>query len=107
MMKMGLCNHEFDGDHTVTGFCPTCESKMFGTLVPLTGSDKQITWATDIRINQLRELGKSVLRRAKSVDNIPAPGLAALAKLAAISEAKFWIDNQASDANMLLKAALK
>lgn len=104
MIILGRCEHQYEGNHTYSGFCPECESKLFGFFATLSGSEKQVSWANDIRQSQLRDLVSTVLIRVKTVDAIPAQGLTALHKLAAITEAKFWIDNRNSDSNALLKA---
>ena len=56
-------------------------------LPPLSGSEKQVSWATKIRIERLAKLHKT--------------DPAALAKFTTIQDAKWWIDNRTADLRTL------
>ena len=83
---------------TFTGF-PTRRLEVTD-LPALTGSEKQVAWATDIRANMLtNQLGQQFAQRAReaTADQL-ATGLAnmttSFAALYANTSAKFWIDNR-------------
>jgi len=106
MTKLGICNHEYEGDHTYTALCRDCEAKLYGEFAELEGSEKQVAWAQDIRQQQLKELAKALLKRGKIAD-MDQRGIAVAQKLAGIKDAKFWIDNRTAGTNELLKAGMQ
>lgn len=75
---------------------------------PLSGSDKQVAWAEDIRERALIEIARETCSRIRSYEE-PIPGFdrvaAAIDTLLAKTDARWWIDNRASGTTML-RAAL-
>ena len=81
--------------------CPDCykaqkadESRSLG-LVDLTGSDKQIAWANDIRKAYMERMTQT-MERLKVIDAAKAQDAwtTLLAIVNKATEAKWWIDNQ-------------
>lgn len=105
--RLGRCDHMYasttDGS-TATGLCPECEAHLYGSLPQLLGTDKQIEWASSIRSKLLGELGELTARK---LDPRQAPETltAVTHKLAAQSDAAWWIDHRLYTVNELLKAA--
>ena len=106
MTKLGICNHEYEGNHTYTALCPECETTLYGEFAELKGTEKQVAWAQGIRQEQLKELARALLKGGK-VAEMDQRGIAVAQKLAGIKDAKFWIDNRSAGANELLKAGMQ
>ncbi len=82
-------------------------------LPELTGSDKQVAWATDIRLEAVRRLEqwfeqqRNVARTRGielSLDQLNAHAAAVATQAAKVlgrTEAKYWIDNRGQDIRVL------
>lgn len=71
-------------------------------LADLTGSEKQVSWASDIRayeINMVEERMRQLIRAGKAgnQDKAYAQAGQVITHLAAKDSAKFWIDNRGQD----------
>lgn len=67
----------------------------------LVGSDKQIAWARDLRSLFFASISRKLISAGSSMaDPKVAPRLA---KVAAESSAKFWIDNRGADSSAIIK----
>jgi hypothetical protein len=91
--------------HTITikWGTPGAKSELVVDAAPLSGSDKQVEWAEDIRAKQLgcstlylSKLGSRVGTDADTISPL-------VRKLALRTEAKFWIDNRGASIQDLLK----
>jgi hypothetical protein len=109
MAYMTTCGHQYEGiNQNQYGVCPDCQAKVFGDFADLTGTDKQISWATDIRAQQIKAI---VTRTVNTIghdfaDKLPEKAITVYRKLAGLSEAKFWIDHRNDEVNQLLKAVM-
>lgn len=107
---MAECRHSYKADTNQSQFnlCPDCRAKVFGSVANMTGSEKQITWANDIRAKILGGMVSQIIRRAgyDFADKLSEQGFSALRKLAAISSAKWWIDHRNDSESMLIKSVM-
>jgi len=98
-----------------------------GDFPALSGSEKQVTWAGEIRSRKQAEFAAAIARMAgatwgvileKDTDFIAEThakmdafladkpqAVAALRKLFSITDARFWIDNREDGINQMLKSA--
>lgn len=89
------------------GHCPACRAQndelycagveAEHNLPPLTGSEKQVKWARDIRAQKVAKLAASMAERAEkwspeNVAELTARTEVMFAALAATTEARYWID---------------
>ena len=91
------------------------ESAQAQGLPALTGSDKQVAWATTIRAEQLGKVAKmrqefeATGRKQNVTEDVMAAQMgqfdALVAKLATQTAASWWIDRRSSSAQALLKEA--
>ena len=93
------------------------ESAQAQGLPTLTGSDKQVAWATTIRAEQLGKVAKmrsefeALGRKQGATDDVMAEQMgqfdALTAKVAAQTSASWWIDRRSNSAQALLKDVSK
>ncbi len=77
-------------------------------LPALTGSDKQVAWATTLRADGLRKIDAELARIAElSGETIPQAAIDMVAAVKAKTDASWWIDHRDESARMLIQAAQK
>lgn len=88
---------------------------MFTTLANLTGTDKQITWATGIRRKQMgkfdecmqQNMGAAIEQGEQVVSAARPLWLASREWLTAQGDSRFWIDNREISGFEMARLALK
>lgn len=94
------CGHTARTEGTRPTACPTCD-----TLPALTGTDKQIAWAIDIRADLIKETAILARQHGETyAEKIPAAWATFLEIPSTESDAKWYIDNGRKPARNILLA---
>ena len=97
MTYLAKCTHTSE-TVTASGLCAECERKYgIDTLAAMTGSEKQVAWAEDIRRDAIQEIAEICSIRARKMHvayEIPEMVQVVLREMAKEADAKWWIDNR-------------
>lgn len=85
----GICGHQYNtDDETITTLCPDCEARLYGPLPKLLGSEKEVSLASQIRINVLRAIAKIMVNKHQELHRTMQ-----ISRLMNKQKSRWWIEH--------------